>query len=305
MFFAFLQEHHFEEKIDKIIGSVNELWEASKGGGGKHLSYSDLQKMVENIARHRMPLLGKIRSRYSKLHKKWSETRVKMMKELSLSGGDGDVAAICPVCNLDRRNVQLEKREGAKELKGGTGQFTKKIEKPVKQVQTTVGVMKMAKSWRSKSIREKESKGGKGGKGYKGGHNAKGGMAMEASRSSDFVGVGSGDEGSIGSIGSLESEVRAVSRDAGQGLKMLGAVGKKGGGMERVKRKSRERIEVVLRSPMKARKGVGGREGGESPTLSLEQTGWGGVGEDMLGEGGFEVDGFMGESPEKVTLPGI
>eukprot|EP00520_Triparma_pacifica_P020288 CAMPEP_0118643752 /NCGR_PEP_ID=MMETSP0785-20121206/6560_1 /TAXON_ID=91992 /ORGANISM="Bolidomonas pacifica, Strain CCMP 1866" /LENGTH=1015 /DNA_ID=CAMNT_0006535439 /DNA_START=1240 /DNA_END=4283 /DNA_ORIENTATION=- len=263
MFFAFLQEPHFEEKMEKIIVAVNDLWEASKGGGGKHLSYSDLQKMVENIARHKIPLLSKIKSRYSKLHKKWSDTRVKMMKELSLSGGDGDVAAICPVCNLDRRNVRLDKREGTKELKGGVGQLSKKIERPVKQVQTSVSVMKMGKSWKRKSdigklLRNVQKTGKK---------------EMSRSLGDD------GSVGSIGSLGSLENDVRAVSREAGQGLKRLGAVGKKGGGMERVRRKSREKIEVILQSPMKAVKAEKvGRGGGESPTLSLEQTGWSGVG---------------------------
>ena len=105
------------------------------------------------LNRLRMPLLLKIKNRYAKLHKKWSDSRVRMMKEMGLSGGDGDVAAICPVCNLDRRNVNLEKREGTKELKGGTGNISKKIEKPVNQVRSGVAVVKAGMTWKRKSAK--------------------------------------------------------------------------------------------------------------------------------------------------------
>ena len=53
MFFAFLQETHFEEKLGRIVEEVQQLHDASMGGGGKgsHLSFTDLQKMVDHLAR--------------------------------------------------------------------------------------------------------------------------------------------------------------------------------------------------------------------------------------------------------------
>ena len=50
----------------------------------------------------RMPLLVKIKNRYGKLHKKWQSERMRRMKDMGLSGGEGDVAAVCPICNVDK-----------------------------------------------------------------------------------------------------------------------------------------------------------------------------------------------------------
>jgi chromosome segregation ATPase len=147
MFFAFLQEPHFEEKLTILINDFQDLHDACHGKNGQHMKFSDLQKRVDNLNRLKLPLLMKVRSRYGKLHKKWQGERVKRMKELSLAGGDGDVAAVCPICNVDKRNVKNDERHAGKELKGGTGSLSKKIEKPVKQLGVAAKVGSIGRKW--------------------------------------------------------------------------------------------------------------------------------------------------------------
>ena len=75
-----------------------------------------------------------------------------------MSGGEGDLAAVCPICNIDKRNLKDDKREGTKELKGGTGGLSKKIERPVKMVDTVSAVQRLGKRWSQKSLKAKEAR---------------------------------------------------------------------------------------------------------------------------------------------------
>ena len=277
MFFAFLQEPHFEEKLSKIILDVEDL-HASCHGSTSHVSFNELRSQIDHIHRLRVPLLTKLRGRYGKLHKKWSLERQRRMRDCGLSGGAGDLAAVCPICNLDKRNMKEDKREGTKELQGGAGGLTKKIERPVKMVETINTVNKLGKSWRQKSIRAKEERAKK--------------------RGTPAVAAPGGDLPPVSAFLPTPKRRDAEAARMTTPLAGTGAIGKRGGGKERACRKSREAIDMKVELA-----GSGGRT--KSPTMFEEQTGWGGTTDEVWGEEGR--GGWLGGdlSPLAVRLPDV
>ncbi|GMH71443.1 hypothetical protein TrST_g6011 [Triparma strigata] len=300
MFFAFLQESHFEEKLGRIVSEVTELHDSSHGKGGAHLSFSELQKMVDHIMKVRMPLLVKIKNRYGKLHKKWQSERMRRMKDMGLSGGEGDVAAVCPICNVDKRNVKIDRREGAKPLNGGTGQLSKKIEKPVKMVSTTTNVMKFSQKWKRDTLHKKNDDDGSVAS------NATQGTRLAMSASDGALGFGN-NAGDDDSSQSSFSKTMMNSPAARKVPKTKPKPKPKPTEKQRVARNSKERLELALNNsnaspaPKKRVK--------EEPRVfdDHEQTGWDqGNFDDEETENSF--DQFL-EGPEMspmaVKLPNI
>ena len=52
MFFSFLQERNFEEKLSSTVGEISDLRKALQGGAnGGHISFNDMKKRVENLVK--------------------------------------------------------------------------------------------------------------------------------------------------------------------------------------------------------------------------------------------------------------
>ncbi|GMH87253.1 hypothetical protein TL16_g10796 [Triparma laevis f. inornata] len=272
MFFAFLQESHFEEKLGRIVTEVTELHDSSHGKGGAHLSFSELQKMVDHIQRVRMPLLVKIKNRYGKLHKKWQNERMRRMKDMGLAGGEGDAAAVCPICNVDKRNVKLDRREGAKPLNGGTGQLSKKIEKPVKMVNTASNVLSFSQKWKRRSLHKE------GNDDASISSNTTNNNTQLAMSASDGALRNFGGNNTIDNDDSSQSSFSKTMNSPAMKKKP------KPTDQKRVQRKSKERLELTLDNsgPTPAKKR--GSKQQENPSLfdNHEQSGWDQGGEDEL-----------------------
>ena len=217
------------------------------------------------------------------------------MRDCGLSGGAGDLAAVCPICNVDKRNLKEDTREGAKPLQGGSGGLSKKIERPAKMVDTVNTVQKLGKSWRQKSIRGKEARTQK----------------LLLQQQQQHQEPADADFG-VGGLPPVSVVLPTPKRRDAEAVRMTtpltgtGAIGKRGGGAERARRKSREAIEIKENLAGSRR---GQERGGGSPTMFEEQTGWGGGGDDNWGEEEGRV-GWLGElggdiSPVAVRLPNV
>lgn len=76
----------------------------------EHFDFATVRKkLLECVSS--VPLLDRFISRYTELHKRWSERRFAMFTERGLQGGNADGFYTCPICNNDSRHQHGSKSD--------------------------------------------------------------------------------------------------------------------------------------------------------------------------------------------------
>jgi hypothetical protein len=195
---------------------------------------------------------------------------------------------VCPICNLDKRNVKEKETHAGKELKGGTGQLSKKIEKPVRQVQAVVRSNTLAKKWRSKTLLHRSQK-------DVGAEKQQQKMAMQQQQQQQEMLVAHDDRLHTPMIGSVNVNpasppISKVGIGGANTPGKLGTPGKLSGTPS--KSRSVSRGSAAKKSRGGERGGGGEDRARESPTDAMEKIGWdfdegqAGAGLDMFGDVG-------------------
>mmetsp|Transcript_15807 Transcript_15807/g.23779 ORF Transcript_15807/g.23779 Transcript_15807/m.23779 type:complete len:1445 (-) Transcript_15807:140-4474(-) len=109
-FFSALHNPKLPEIVSKHIQQLGSI----KGviDGKEHFDFMTLKHRLEAIFLG-LPALSQFFKRYTGLQKKWSQTRAKLFLDKKLIGGDADKYFICPMCNVDSRQITRDALGGS------------------------------------------------------------------------------------------------------------------------------------------------------------------------------------------------
>lgn len=102
LFFAAMNDENTIPTIQQLILQLSRLKVATDGAN--RLDYPTLVKRLQ-VAVDCLPILEKFITRYSSMHYKWTQDRIKVFLSLKQKGGDADKFFVCPLCCMDGRTV--------------------------------------------------------------------------------------------------------------------------------------------------------------------------------------------------------
>ena len=106
LFFAVLLTEGAVPNLQQLLLQLTHIKPVTDGS--EHMDFPTLRRRLL-VCVECLPNLSRLISKYIQLYNKWTADRLKLFTRRHLSGGNADDALICPLCNSDARDSEVER----------------------------------------------------------------------------------------------------------------------------------------------------------------------------------------------------